>query len=226
MSNTACRKVICSHSSAISVTALRCPAAIFPEDWKSKLICQAYDRACEMGGALQVFMGCVPNAHYIHCFAHQLSWSSNRPPLTFLKGKNILLTLLGFSAVSPQSPKCIVLDKILTPTLPTSGNDRWNLYSWAINTMFENIYCFENIVTHVTLTPVPLERMKPWPCCWIVRTLSSFRNLLSHHVTRGPPLCQVLGEEHFITIIFSPFWLLLTGFLLILYKYSLHSICE
>lgn len=66
--------VVIPLQSAISVPALRRPAAIFPEDWKSKLICQAYDRASEVGGgALQVFIGCVPNAHYIHCYAHQLS---------------------------------------------------------------------------------------------------------------------------------------------------------
>lgn len=156
------------------------------------------------GGALQVFIGCVPNAHYIHCYAHQLSWSSNRPPLTFLKGKNIFRPCWALQRFSPRSPKCIVLDKILTHTPPTSGNDRLNLYSWAINTMFENIYCFENIVTQVTLTPVPSEMMKPWPCCWIIRTY--FWNLLSHHATCGPPLCQVPWEEHFIIIAFPLFY--------------------
>lgn len=51
MSNTACRKVFCGHSSAVNyVTALCCSAAILPEDWKTKLICQAYDRVSEMRG--------------------------------------------------------------------------------------------------------------------------------------------------------------------------------
>lgn len=70
--------------------------------------------------------------------------------------------------------------------------------------MFENIYCFENIVTQVTLTPEPSEMMKPWSCCWVIRTY--FRNLLSHHATCGPPLCQAPGEDHFIIIVFPLFY--------------------
>lgn len=155
------------------------------------------------GAALQVFIGCVPMPTISIALHISYPDQATGHLSHFSKARIFFWPCWAFQPFYPRSPK--VLDKILTHTLPTSGNDRWNLYSWAINTMFENIYCFENIVIQVTLTPVPSEMMKPWPRCWIIRTLSSFRNLLSHHVTCGSPLCQVLGEEHFITIVFLLF---------------------
>ncbi len=47
-------------------------AAILPEDQKSKLICQAYDRASVMRGATagvqRKIQDVCPNAHDIHCY--------------------------------------------------------------------------------------------------------------------------------------------------------------
>uniref|UniRef100_A0AAV2JSI7 Alpha-amylase n=1 Tax=Knipowitschia caucasica TaxID=637954 RepID=A0AAV2JSI7_KNICA len=71
-----------------------------------------------------------PNAHYIHCYAHQLN-------------------LIMQQAISHISKRTAVLDKTVARRLPTSSNVRWNFHSRAINTVFEQrddlIQCFENI---------------------------------------------------------------------------------
>ncbi len=58
-------------------TAVKERLVIFPEDQKSKLISQAYDGASVMRGATtgvqRKMQDVYPNAHYIHCYAHQLN---------------------------------------------------------------------------------------------------------------------------------------------------------
>lgn len=73
----------------ISTTLKERLAAILPEDQKCKLICQAYDGASVMRGATagvqRKIQDLYPNAHYIHCYAHQLNLIMTKPPLTYPK---------------------------------------------------------------------------------------------------------------------------------------------
>ena len=66
-----------STSESIATALKERLAAIIPEDQKSKLICQAYDGASVMRGATAGVQRKIkdeyPNAHYIHCYAHQLN---------------------------------------------------------------------------------------------------------------------------------------------------------
>lgn len=65
-----------TNAEAIATALKEQLAAIIPDEDKNKLICQAYDGASVMRGATAGVQKKVkdvyPNAHYIHCYAHQL----------------------------------------------------------------------------------------------------------------------------------------------------------
>ncbi|XP_030607418.1 uncharacterized protein LOC115795584 [Archocentrus centrarchus] len=110
-------------------------ATILPEDQKAKLICQAYDGASVMRGATagvqKKIQDVYPNAHYIHCYAHQ------------------------------SSKRTSILDKVVAHRLPASSNVRWNFHSRAINTVFEHredlIRCFESIQDSGDFDPITVR---------------------------------------------------------------------
>lgn len=129
-------------------------AAILPEDQKSKLICQAYDGASVMRGATagvqRKIQDVYPNAHYIHCYAHQLNLIMQQATSHISRVRILFSDLGGFASFFSKSPKRTgVLDKVVAHRLPTSSNVRWNFHSRAINTVFEHredlIHCFESI---------------------------------------------------------------------------------
>ncbi|XP_008273895.1 zinc finger MYM-type protein 1-like [Stegastes partitus] len=144
-----------SATSESVATALReCLAAIIPEDQKSKLICQAYDGAKVMrgttAGVQRKIKDVYPNAHYIHCYAHELNLIVQQATSHISKVRIFFSDLGGFASFFSRSPnRTAVLDKVVAHRLPTSSNVRWNFHSQTINTVFEHredlIQCFENI---------------------------------------------------------------------------------
>ncbi|CAM4510443.1 unnamed protein product [Leuciscus chuanchicus] len=129
-------------------------ASILPEDQKSKLICQAYDGASVMGGATagvqRKVQDVYPNAHYIHCYAHQLNLIMQQATSHISKTRFFFSNIGGFASFFSKSPKrTCFLDKVVAHRLPRSSNVRWNFHSRAINTVFEHredlIHCFESI---------------------------------------------------------------------------------
>ncbi|XP_057193943.1 zinc finger MYM-type protein 1-like [Triplophysa rosa] len=70
---------------------------ILPEDQKSKLISQAYDGASVMRGATagvqRKIQDVYPNAHYIHCYAHQLNLIMQKATSHIPKVRIFFLTL-------------------------------------------------------------------------------------------------------------------------------------
>ncbi|KAM3842976.1 zinc finger MYM-type protein 1-like [Diretmus argenteus] len=129
-------------------------ATILPEDQKSKLICQAYDGASVMRGATagvqKKIQDVYPNAHYIHCYAHQLNLIMQQATSHISKVRIFFADLGGFASFFSRSPKRTrVLDDMVSHRLPTSSNVRWNFHSRAVNTVYENredlIRCFESI---------------------------------------------------------------------------------
>ncbi|CAM4328207.1 unnamed protein product [Leuciscus chuanchicus] len=129
-------------------------ASILPEDQKSKLICQAYDGASVMRGATagvqRKVQDVYPNAHYIHCYAHQLNLIMQHATSHISKTRIFFSNIGGFASFFSKSPKrTCFLDKVVAHRLPRSSNVRWNFHSRAINTVFEHredlIHCFESI---------------------------------------------------------------------------------
>lgn len=129
-------------------------AAILPEDQKNKLISQAYDGASVMRGATagvqRKIQDVYPNAHYIHCYAHQLNLIMQQATSHISQVRIFFSDLGGFASFFTRSPKrTAVLDRVVAHRLPTSSGIRWNFHSRAINTVFEHredlIQCFESI---------------------------------------------------------------------------------
>ncbi|XP_077331409.1 zinc finger MYM-type protein 1-like [Lithobates pipiens] len=129
-------------------------AVILPGDQKHKLISQAYDGASVMRGATsgvqKKIQDIYPNAHYIHCYAHQLNLIMQQATSQMPKVRLFFSNLGGFASFFARSPKRTdVLDKVVAHRLPTSSSVRWNFHSRAVHTVFEHredlIRCFETI---------------------------------------------------------------------------------
>ncbi|XP_067249008.1 zinc finger MYM-type protein 1-like isoform X2 [Chanodichthys erythropterus] len=129
-------------------------AVILPENQKSKLISQSYDGASVMrrstAGVQRKIQDVYPNAHYIHCYAHELSLIMQQATSHIPKVRIFFSDLEGFASFFSRSPKRTdVLDKVVAQRLPNSSDVRWNFHSCAINTVFEYredlICCFETI---------------------------------------------------------------------------------
>ncbi|XP_065650768.1 zinc finger MYM-type protein 1-like [Hydra vulgaris] len=122
---------------------------------KEKLIAQAYDGAAVMSGSrngVQSLMKEVyPNAHYVHCYAHQLNLvlkkvcSSNKRVRTFFS------TLSGFGVFFTSSPKRNdLLREITFKQIPRVCETRWNFRSKIVTCIKENKTkigeCFDKII--------------------------------------------------------------------------------
>ncbi|XP_056293968.1 zinc finger MYM-type protein 1-like [Pseudoliparis swirei] len=129
-------------------------AAILPGEQRSKLICQAYDGASVMRGAISGVQKRIqddyPHAHYIHCYAHQLDLIMQQATSHLVKVRNFFSDLGGFDVFFTSSSKRTdVLDETLARRLPTARNVKWNFHSCAVNTVFVHKYdlieCFGRI---------------------------------------------------------------------------------
>ncbi|KAL4130623.1 hypothetical protein QTP88_008044 [Uroleucon formosanum] len=123
---------------------------------KNKLITQSYDGANVMSGhisGVQTFIKSeYPNAHYVHCYAHQLNLimkaASCKSKETRIFFSN-LTDITNFFSRSPQRVQ--VLDQIVKKRLPKTVETRWNFNSRVVNTVYENrellIECMDKIET-------------------------------------------------------------------------------
>ncbi|XP_073323342.1 zinc finger MYM-type protein 1-like [Pagrus major] len=128
-------------------------SSILPDDQKSKLISQAYDGASVMrgatGGVQKKVQDVYVNAHYVHCYAHQLNLIMQQVTSHIPKVSNFFSDLAGFSGFFSRSPKrTSVLDRVVAHRLPRASTG-WNFHSRAVNTVFEHkedlLQCFETI---------------------------------------------------------------------------------
>lgn len=112
---------------------------IIPTD---KLIAQCYDGASVMsgkhGGVQAKIKNKYPNAHFLHCYAHQFNLimqqacSQNKQVRVFFAN---LHEIPSFFSHSPQ--RVAVLDKMVDKRVPRSAPTRWNFNSRTVNMVFE-----------------------------------------------------------------------------------------
>uniref|UniRef100_H3ADY7 TTF-type domain-containing protein n=1 Tax=Latimeria chalumnae TaxID=7897 RepID=H3ADY7_LATCH len=109
---------------------------VFPEHCEK----QNYDGASvmrgESGGVQRKVRDRYPNAHYVHCYAHQLNL--------------IMDDLSGFPAFFSHSPKRTqVLEDIVARRLPRGAATRWNFNIRTVNIIYEHredlLECFKTI---------------------------------------------------------------------------------
>ncbi|XP_055083313.1 uncharacterized protein LOC129456849 [Periophthalmus magnuspinnatus] len=121
-------------------------ATVLP-DQKDKLISQSYNGVSLMGIQRRI-QEQYPNAHNIHCYAHQLDSITRQATAHIPQACVFFSDLDGFERFFSKSPKrtCVLIEA-LVHRLHTSDHIRWN--TRAVNTVFENkeelIRCFEKI---------------------------------------------------------------------------------
>ena len=129
-------------------------SSILPGDQKNKLISQAYDGASVVrgvtGGVQKKVQDVYVNAHYVHCYAHQLNLIMQQVTSHISRVSQFFSDLAGFSGFFSRSPKrTSVLDRVVAHRLPRASTVRWNFHSRSVNTVFEHkddlLQCFETI---------------------------------------------------------------------------------
>lgn len=143
-----------ASADTISSALLERLTSILPDGQKAKLIAQAYDGAAVMrgatGGVQRKIMDVYENAHYVHCYAHQLNLIMQQATSHMPRIGTFFSDLSGFSAFFSRSPKrTAVLDQVVSHRLPRASATRWNFHSRAVNTVYEHkddlLKCFQTI---------------------------------------------------------------------------------
>lgn len=153
-------------AATISTALLDRLSSILPEDQKKKLIAQAYDGASVMRGAIggvnKKVQDIYENAHYVHCYAHQLNLIMQQVTARISKVRQFFSDLGGFTSFFSRSPKrTSVLDRVVAHRLPRASTVRWNFHSRTVNTVFEHkddlLRCFETIRDSDEFDPVTVR---------------------------------------------------------------------
>ena len=130
--------------------------SLFSEGEREKLIAQAYDGASvmrgERAGVQQKVRAHFKNAHYVHCYAHQLNLIMQQATSHVPAVRVFFSDLCGIATFFTRSPKrTSILDQIVERKLPRASPTRWNFNSRIVNTVHENLedlmQCFESIRT-------------------------------------------------------------------------------
>ncbi|XP_078529616.1 zinc finger MYM-type protein 1-like [Lissotriton helveticus] len=134
-------KDACAES--ISSVILQELNLIFPEQpQKQKLIAQSYDGAAVMsgtsGGVQKKIKDVYPNAHYVHCYAHQLNLIMQQSVTKISEAKIFFLDVGGMAAFFSRSPKRTeVLHTIVNRRIPKGGPTRWNFHIRTIPLIYQ-----------------------------------------------------------------------------------------
>lgn len=121
----------------------------------SKIVCQTYDGASVMSGALSGTQQRVrthfPSAIFVHCFAHALNLILTQS-VSFISECRIFFSTLGglVSFFSPSSSRTYLLDSVVRKRLPPMAPTRWNFNDRLVETVchyrLDIINCFWEIV--------------------------------------------------------------------------------
>uniref|UniRef100_A0A8D0HC97 Uncharacterized protein n=1 Tax=Sphenodon punctatus TaxID=8508 RepID=A0A8D0HC97_SPHPU len=144
-----------SRAETVAAALLKQLEAVFPPGTsKDKLIAQSYDAASATRGAhgsiQKLIRDVYPNAHYVHCCAHQLNLIMQQAVSTIKEVKVFFAGLSGLSAFFSSSPKRVeVLDLVDKKRVPRASATQWTFNSCVVNVVYENreafIDCFDEI---------------------------------------------------------------------------------
>ncbi|XP_069505521.1 zinc finger MYM-type protein 1-like [Ambystoma mexicanum] len=133
---------------------------VFPEDChKKKVIAQTYDGASVMrgvsGGVQKKVAEVYPNAHYVHCYAHQLNLIIEQSVSNISQARVFFLDISGFCTFFSRSPKrTAVLDEVSDSRLPKPSRTRWSYHIRVVEAIYRHREalrtCFEKIIERRT----------------------------------------------------------------------------
>lgn len=144
------------NSDAIAEVILSQLEPVFPDEAsKTKVIAQSYDGASVMRGRVSGVQVKVrehyPNAHFVHCYAHQLNLIMKQAVSYESRVRIFFATLHSLTNFFSHSPKrTSVLERTVGRRLPRGNETRWNFNERPVNTVYENrealIECFQSII--------------------------------------------------------------------------------
>lgn len=128
-----------------------------------KLIAQTFDGASVMkgkkGGVQAKIRLVYNNAHFIHCYAHQLNLIMQNAASVTRGSRIFFANLSGIAAFFSRSPlRLDVLTKHMTSRIPRPSSTRWNFHSRTVNKVYEHFEplkkCMEEIqsTSNATIT--------------------------------------------------------------------------
>ncbi|CAH2281680.1 zinc finger MYM-type 1-like [Pelobates cultripes] len=146
-----------SNAETIVASFLEKLNVAFPRhDDKAKLIAQSYDGAGvlhgEDGGMARKIKDVYPNAHYVHCYAHQLDLLIQQAASSVPGVRVFFCNLASIAAYFSRSPKRIaVLDEVVSRRLPGATRPPWNFSIRTANVVLEHrqdlIECFKTVLS-------------------------------------------------------------------------------
>ncbi|XP_035034439.1 zinc finger MYM-type protein 1-like [Hippoglossus stenolepis] len=143
-----------ANGDSIVTSLLERLSTLLPGGRESRLIAQAYDGAAVMrgtkGGVQRKVLEVYGNAHYVHCYAHQLDLIMQQATSHIPRIRTFFSDLGGFSEFfSGSFKRTAVLDEVVARRLPGTSTTRWDFHSCAVNTVFEHqadlLLCFQTI---------------------------------------------------------------------------------
>lgn len=120
-----------------------------------KLIAQCYDGAAVMSGNIHGVQKRIkeryPQAHFVHCYAHQLNLILQKAASKHKEIKLFFANLHSFASFFSKSPKrTAVLDEVVKARLPKSAPTRWYFNTRCVQTVyiykFDLVNCLEKIM--------------------------------------------------------------------------------
>ena len=128
----------------ISTNVISCLNSILPgvHD-KQTLVAQCYDGASVMSGqhrgGQSIVKEAYPNAHYVHCYAHQLNLVLQQATSQFDSVRVFFAHINAFSVFFSHSTKTVsCLDATVAMRIPRSVQTRWTFESRIVSTVFEH----------------------------------------------------------------------------------------
>ena len=128
----------------ISTNVISCLNSILPgvHD-KQTLVAQCYDAASVMSGqhrgGQSIVKEAYPNAHYVHCYAHQLNLVLQQATSQFDRVRVFFAHINAFSVFFSHSTKTVsCLDATVAMRIPRSVQTRWTFESRIVSTVFEH----------------------------------------------------------------------------------------
>jgi len=121
----------------------------------NKVIAQSYDGTSVMSGkntGVQARVKAIyKNAHFVHCYAHQLNLIVERCATQSKPVKIFFCNIEAFSSFFSQSTKrTAILDEVVKKRIPRIASTRWNFKSRVVSTVHKyknDIYeCLERIL--------------------------------------------------------------------------------
>ena len=124
---------------------------------RQKLVAQTFDGANVMkgkkGGVQAKIKAIYHNAHFIHCYAHQLNLIMKHAASITRDSRIFFSNILSVPAFFSRSPQRLsILTKHMSTSIPRPSSTRWNFNIRTVNKVYENLQPLQNCLAEIQST--------------------------------------------------------------------------